>query len=137
MDMEKIKAEALQRMNMLGLPQIVCGAYNGFNLITMSEPDGTSQIISDDGLKAVIKDIEQSDDIHVYYVIHSYESFGEMYTMLYVSEYEEEWYMDIDDIKNGRSCCYCLNITDLECSEYGLCGIESTEQYFKSLVRTW
>ena len=56
----------------------------------------------------------------------------DMYNFLYVSDYEEEWVMDNDDIADNYVMAYVWNKTDDWLSEFG--GI-SVQERFGGLTR--
>ena len=74
-----------------------------------------------------INDFEKEHNAYVYHIIYSYSSFGELFNMLYVSKYEEEWEQDKGDITTSQLYAYVWNKTTEYCSEIGLIGIEKYE----------
>lgn len=80
--------------------------------------------------KELIKAINEFEKLHnayVYHIIYSNTNIGKLYTMLYVSNNEEEWESDRADIKEKQLYAYVWNKTDNYCSEIGLVGIEKVE----------
>lgn len=45
----------------------------------------------------------------------------EIWSIMVVSQYEEDWEDELQDAKDGYVFCYCLNTTTPECSEFGTC----------------
>lgn len=81
---------------------------------------------------AILYDVEQYSDLvnfinnfeHkynalVYHVQLTHFVFGDCYSLFYVSDYEEEWNMDRDDLKEGSTMAYVWNKSDELCSEFG------------------
>ena len=151
MEKEKIIAECKLRMQMLGLPDDRIEDFeNGTVLMSStSEIKGENHIdgigiVSDekiyeyflykatDKVKEMITEFENKGDRKVYYVIRSETEFGDLYSLLYVSEHEEEWGMDRIDIKGNYIFSYVINDTADWCSEFG--GI-SVERYGAILWR--
>lgn len=50
------------------------------------------------------------------------EGIGNVLDLFYVSEYEEEWSLERDDLKDGYSLVYAINLDADWCSEYGSIG---------------
>lgn len=87
------------------------------------------------GAKAyVVPDFEKENNGLVYHVIKSHTTIGLMYSLLYVSEYEEEWEMDMEDLGTGHALAYVVNKDMPDCSEFGTIGIEPS---IGGLRRTW
>ncbi len=75
-------------------------------------------------LAKVINDFETTHKAYVYHVVYKNTDFGEMYNLLYVSNYKEEWENDRKDIENNMCYAYAYNATYPEDSEMGIIGIE-------------
>ena len=132
--MEIKKAEAIKRMKMLDLYNPYIKAFEKKGEIFLSEmTGGVYEISNEDELKAKIKEFETECNALVYHVIHTFTQFGELYSFLYVSDYEEEWEMDNEDIAVGYALAYVWNVTDEWCSEIGSIGIKGK---FGGIVRT-
>lgn len=74
-----------------------------------------------------INEFEKKHNAYVYHIIYNNTNIGKLYTMLYVSNNEEEWETDKKDIKEKQLYAYVWNRTDNYCSEIGLVGIEKVE----------
>ena len=100
----------------------------------MSEQTGGLYEFSDDAeLNAQIKEFEEEHNALVYHVIHTYTEFGELYSLLYVSDDEEEWVLDHADIHAGYTIVYVWNKSDDWMSEFGSIAVQ---ERFGGLVRT-
>ena len=84
-------------------------------------------------LQAKVNEFEAEHNALVYHVIHTMTVFGELYNFLYISDYGEEWEMDLADIKDGYALAYVWNKTDEWCSEFGSIGVMGQ---FGGIVRT-
>lgn len=132
--MENKKLEAIRRMGMLDLYKPYITAFDKRNEIFLSEmTGGVYEFSSDTELIAKIKEFEQEYNALVYHVIHTYTQFGELYNFLYVSDHNEEWICDHDDLENGYAYAYVWNKTDEWCSEIGSIGVRGK---FGGIVRT-
>ena len=127
------KAEAIKRMEVLGLFKPCIRAFKSRNEIQLSEPTGgLYEFSANEELTEKVKEFEEEHDALVYHVIHTYTEFGELYNFLYVGDHEEEWGMDNDDIKDNYVMCYVWNKDDDWCSEFGTIAVR---QKFGGLVR--
>lgn len=109
--------EALKRMKMLKLsPQCIKAFKNG--KVWLSEGIGYLYEVNDQEQK-MVDEFEKKHNAKVYHVIHNRTQFGELYSILFVSQYEEEWEMDVEDIKQNIVFVYVLNKTYDDFSEFG------------------
>lgn len=121
---EKKKLEAVNRMKKFRLMPESIQAFANKNEVWLSEITGGLYEFSDNEvLNEKIQSIEDEYNLLVYHVIHSYTEFGELYNFLYVSDNEEEWEMDNEDVAEGYAVAYVWNITDEWCSEFGSIAI--------------
>lgn len=117
------KQEAIHRMKMLNLHGNVLREFEQENRLNMSEYGGFLYWLHSDQ-QAIVDEFEAEWDALVYHVIHSYTSIGEMLTLLYVSNYPEEWEYDRLDLAEGYPLAYVKNLDDPYLSEIGSVGIE-------------
>ncbi len=80
-----------------------------------------------------ISEFEEKHNVTVYHVIYTNTSFGKLLNYMYVSNNQDEWELDIDDIKQGYALVYVNNLSDDNCSEFGSIGIKNV---FGGLIRT-
>jgi hypothetical protein len=129
----KKKEEAIKRMREFGLFNPCIKAFEKYDELQLTEPTGgLYEFNSNEELNVKIKEFENEYDALVYHVIHTYTQFGELFNFLYVSDYEEEWEYDNEDIKAGYAVAYVWNRTDEWMSEIG--GI-AVQERFGGLVR--
>lgn len=129
----KQKQEAVERMKILDIFPQTIKEFEKEGIINKSEHGGMLYWL-DENEQKFVKEFEEKYDALVYHVIHNYTNFGELYSLLYVSKYEDEWDWDRDDIKHNTACVYVKNIEDDICSEFGSIGIKSQ---FGGLARIW
>ena len=72
-----------------------------------------------------IREFEEETGALVCAVTHEIFEFGECYSFLIISKYEEEWAMVENEIKHGLAWSYVWNKTDDYCSEYGHIAVKS------------
>ena len=130
---ENKKVEAIKRMKVLGLFKPCIKAFESRDEVQLTEPTGGLYEFSDDAeLNAKIKEFEEEYNALVYHVIHTYTQFGELYSFLFISDHEEEWEMDNEDVKDGYAIAYVWNKSDDWCSEMGSIVVQ---ERFGGLVR--
>lgn len=117
------KQEAIHRMKMLNLHGNVLREFEQEDRLNMSEYGGFLYWLSSEQ-QAIVDEFEAEWNALVYHVIHSYTSIGEMLTLLYVSNYPEEWEYDRLDLAEGYPLAYVKNLDDPYLSEIGSVGIE-------------
>lgn len=115
--MNKKYDEALKRMKMLKLSPGCIKAFKE-GKVWLSEGIGYLYEVNEQEQK-IIDDFEKKYNSKVYHMIHNRTEFGELYSILFVGQYEEEWEMDIEDIKHNIVFTYVLNKTFDDCSEFG------------------
>lgn len=129
---EKQKQEAIERMKMLKIYSQAIKEFEKENVINVSEHGGILFWL-DDEQQEMIKRFEEKYNAVVYHVIHNYTEFGELYSLLYVSQHENEWDYDKDDIKHNIALCYVVNKDEESFSEFGSIGIRPQ---FGGVIRT-
>lgn len=116
---ERKKTEALERMKLLGIFPEAINQFKKSGQVMNSEPPYGALYWIDDGLAESVREFEEKYSALVYLVVHSYAEFGEMYSLLYVSDYEEEWELDRQDIADGFAMTYTINLDNPDFSEFG------------------
>ena len=128
----KQKQEALSRMRMLDIYYPAIKEFEKENVINVSEHGGILFWL-DNEQQEMVKQFEGKYNAVVYHVIHNYTEFGEIYSLLYVSQHENEWDYDKDDIKHNIALCYVVNKNEENFSEFGSIGIRPQ---FGGVIRT-
>lgn len=128
----KQKQEAIERMKMLKIYSQAIKEFEKENVINVSEHGGILFWL-DDEQQEMVKKFEEKYNAVVYHVIHNYTEFGELYSLLYVSQHENEWDYDKDDIKHNIALCYVVNKNEENFSEFGSIGIRPQ---FGGVIRT-
>ena len=132
MNKERQKQEAIERMKLLELYPNIIKEFEKDGILNMSESEGFLYWLNSDE-QAIVDDFENKHNALVYHVIHNYTEFGELYSLLYISENENEWGYDKDDLKNGIALAYVKNVNTDWCSEFGSISIKPQ---FGGLIRT-
>jgi hypothetical protein len=130
------KAEAIKRMKDLGLFVPCIKAFKR-DEVQLSEPTGgLYEFSSDKELTAKVQEFERKNNALVYHIIHTPAKIDDivmdMYNFLYVSDYQEEYEQDNDDIKDGCVFVYVWNKTIDYFSEFGSIVVQGK---FGGLIR--
>lgn len=133
MTFEEKKQEALKRMKALELHSDCIKAFEERNEIWISESQGILFDLSQrPNIVKAIQEIEDKYNVLVYHTILTHTEFGTLVSMFYVSDEQDEWEMDWDDMKENYACCFVANLDDDSCSEFGSIGYK---KQFGGLVR--
>lgn len=130
---ERKVEEAVKRMKRLGIINDAIKQFKKSGTVMVSEPPLGALYWIDDALKQLVQEFEQEHGALVYMVVRSYTTFGKMDSFLYVSDYEEEWEMDNEDIQSGYPMTYTYNYDAPWDSEFGAIGVAGR---FGGLIRT-
>ena len=135
MTYELKKQEAIRRMKMIGIFDGSVKDFERENLLSQSlSPIGACYWVNGEQLERVRK-FEEKHNALVYFVIHSYTEFGQMDSYLFVSDYEDEWEQEREDLKHNQALAYVYNYNTTNCSEFGFIGFEMTAA--AGLKRIW
>ena len=131
---DKIK-EAVARMKKMGIFSQTIEQFEKEGYISISEPPfGAYYWAEGEDLDRIHK-FEQEHNAVVFMVIRSYTNFGKLDSMLFVSDYPEEWEDDNELLKENSALAYVYNHDDPWCSEMGSIGYRLT--IAAGLARTW
>ena len=121
---DEMKAEAVKRLEMLKVMPFVIKAFKHGSLM-MSEPPFGALYELDDEQKQMVEDVEKRYGGLVYMVVRQPMQFGLCDSLLWVSQYEEEWDYERGDIEEGVVFTYTVNHDADFCSEFGCIGIRA------------
>lgn len=123
------KQEALKRMKVLRLSKNVIDDFDKKGKVYYSERqskifdgilywlDNKSEYVK------LVEEFERKYDALVYHCQLVHTSFGDLLSMLYVSNNEEEWEYDMSLLKGGEAYAMVANLDDRRISEIGMIGI--------------
>lgn len=122
--MTKLQEEAVKRMEMLKMSR---QCINAFKRGEIWESEGIGALYEcNDKEKKIIEEFRiNNPECCVYHMIHNIFEFGECYTILFVSCYEDEWEEEREGMQNGYMFAYVKNVDDEWCSEFGTIGFKS------------
>ena len=112
-----IKKEALDRMKLLQLHQNVIKEFLNENKLNRSEfGKGILYWITDEEQQLVNEFQKEHEGYIVYHIIKTETvDFGTVYDLLYVAPYEDEWSLEIEELKDNIVMSYTI-------TEFSECG---------------
>lgn len=115
------KEVAISALKTLNIYKPYIKKFEKDGTITLFERFGGYYITEDQEpeLLKKIKEFEAEHECLVYAVTHNFFEFGECYSFLCISKYEEEWEMTLRGIQQGYVFAYVWNKDDDYCSEFG------------------
>lgn len=119
---EKKKEEAVRRMKMLNIYGPAREKFRRSNKVMVSEPPFGGLYYLNDAQQEVAKKLADEYGALVYLVVRSFCEDMEMESYFYVSDNEEEWAMDNEDIRDGYAVTWTENLSCPEFSEFGSIG---------------
>ena len=121
------KEVALSAMKNLDIYKPYINKFEKDGTITLFERFGGYYIDEDNEpeLLKKIKEFEAESECIVYAVTHEFFEFGDCYSFLCISKYEEEWAFMLNETKRGLAFSYVWNKTDEWCSEFGTISVRS------------
>lgn len=132
---EEKKAEAIRRMETLGIHPMAIEQFKQENLVNLSEGKTGAFFWADKNEKAHIAEFEKQLNCLVYTGIRSVSNIGHTEEYLYVSDDKEDWPFERKLLQEKQPIAYVYNNDMPDCSESGSIGIEITEA--EGLIRTW
>lgn len=127
------KQEAIKRMEVLNIYAETIKQFEEDGLVSYSVPPIGANYWLTDEQKKVVREFEEEYNALVYFATISVTEFGTLTSFLYVSDYEDEWKMDMNDLKHGYVYAYVYNHAIPEYSEIGCIVVQPR---FGGLVRT-
>lgn len=120
---EDKKREAIERMKILKLHSNVIRDFREDDKLNMSENGGFLYWL-DEAQQELVREFEEQNKALVYHVLHNIVGGDEHLAFLYVSDYEEEWEYDREDLLSGYPLAYVKNLSyDID-SEFGSIGVK-------------
>ena len=128
----QMKAVAIQFMERMHFPFSVIASFNKLDVISLfgssASLDGVAPIHTGSELYRRIQKLEKHDHVKVFAVSRDFlEDFGEFYSFLCVSPYEEDWEHQFGYVGNCTYRCYAYvwNVNVDEFIEFGSVFIRS------------
>lgn len=125
----KQKKEAIKRLKILqdkyGMCENVLEEFQNFETIYYSENLGGFYkgilywLSNEEKLVKEVEEFEKDNQAFVYHCILNHTEFGDLLDMLYVSNDEENWQEECDDLQESIIYIYASNLLDKFNSEFG------------------
>ena len=131
---EAKKQEAIKRLKALNIINDAVKQFEKDDIVMVSEPPFGGLYWLNDEEKEMVRKFEENNNALVYMVVRSFTNFGKMDALLFISDYDEEWEMDNEDIKDDIVMSYVINHDMPDCSEFGSITVRPM---FGGLVRIW
>ena len=113
------KEEAIKRMKAMNIYSDAIKQFKNADIVMVSEPPLGCLFWLNDEEKEMVSKFEQENNALVYLVVRSFTNLGTMDNIFYVSDYQDEWFMDNADIDEHYACVYVINHDMPDCSEFG------------------
>lgn len=130
---EKQKNEALKRMAMLNLMPQVIKDFEKKDKVYYSERQNAffNAILywldNEPNYVEIVNKFEKEHNCLVYHCQLTHMEFGDLLSLLYVSDSEEEWEQDKQDLREGYAFSYVVNIGCKYNSDFGTIGIRPSQ----------
>ncbi len=124
---EERKQKAIELLKKLGIYKPYIDGFVKNNQVCFFERFGGYWVDQEPEIETKMNEIEKKHNCTVYAITHEYTDFGECYSFLVVTDYEEEW----DELVSpaSRNTFYAFAYVwnkDVEyCSEFGSIGVQS------------
>lgn len=116
------KQKALYAMKELDILPAYINKFKYHGTLTMFEGFGGYYMDEDDEITKQIRELEQRYGFLCYAVTHENTEFGELYDLLIISKYHEDWGHTVwvdKDSNRSIAFCYVINHDCDWCSEFG------------------
>lgn len=117
MEKKEMMNEAVRRMKAVDLMDWTIKALVEKGEPCLSEGGGFLYNLNSDE-KAMVDEFEEQYGCLCWHVVKSVTNIGTIYSLLYVSDAEEEWESDFEDLKDGYPLIYAVN-DDIGVKEFG------------------
>ena len=123
---EKQKAKAIEIMKQMDIYKPYIESFKNEDKVCFFEQFGGFWVYQEPEVEAKMKELEKEYGCTVYAITHEFTQFGECYSFLLVSKYEEEWDRCVVSEKNNHyAFAYVWNKDDDWCSEFGTVVVKS------------
>ena len=113
------KVEAIKRMKAMNIYSDAIKQFKNDDIVMVSEPPLGGLFWLNDEEKEMVSKFEQENNALVYLVVRSFTNLGIMDNIFYVSDYQDEWEMENEDLKDHYAFVYVVNYDMPDFSEFG------------------
>lgn len=129
---ENKKKEAIRRMEALDIYVETINQFETEDLVSYSEAPLGANFWLNKEQREIVKKFEEEYNTLVYFIVRTETEFGTMDSFLYVSDHEDEWEMDNEDLEYGYVVAYVYSYDAPDFSEFGSIQVKPR---FGGLVR--
>lgn len=129
---EMKKEEAIKRMKALDIIDDAIEQFKNDDIVMVTEPPLGGLYWLTDEEKEMVRKFEEEHDVLVYMIVRAFTQLGKMDSLLYVSDWQEEWEYENEDLKDGYAMSYTINHDMPDCSEFGSIAVKPM---FGGLIR--
>lgn len=123
---QKQKTKAIELMKQLDIYKPYIDGFEKDDQVCFFEQFGGFWVYQESEIEAKMKKLEKEYDCRVYAITHEFTQFGECYSFLIVTAYEEEWDRSVVSEKNNHyAFAYVWNKDDDWRSEFGTIVVQS------------
>ena len=123
---QKQKTKAIELLKQLNIYKPYIDGFEKDNQVCFYENYAGFWVYQEPEVEAKIKALEKEYGCTVYAITHEFTPFGECYSFLIVTAYEEEWDRSVVSEKNKHyAFAYVWNKDDDWCSEFGTIALQS------------
>ena len=120
------KAKAIEIMKQMDIYKPYIEGFEKEDKVCFFEMYGGFWVYQEPEVEAKMKELEKEYGCKIYAITHEYTHFGECYSFLLVSKYEEEWEMcAVSDKNKHYAFAFVWNKDDDWCSEFGTVAVQS------------
>lgn len=116
---------AIKAMEILGIYKPYIKGFKESNKVCFFEHYAGFWVYQEPEIEAKMKELEKEYGCIVYAITHEFTQFGECWSFLIISQYEEEWDMTIKDLEDKYAFAYVWNKDSEWCSEFGTIVVKS------------
>lgn len=124
---EKMKQEAIERMEMLGISPTAIKIFEEDGEVGLSVSPAFPICEITPEYKKLIDKWEEKTGSMAYHAIYNGAAVGALLSILFVSSDEEEWELDKRDMEAGYPMAYVFNLNIPEFSEYGSISVKNVD----------
>ena len=122
----KQKEKAIEIMKQMDIYKPYIEGFEKEDKVCFFEMYGGFWVYQEPEVEAKMKELEKEYGCKIYAITHEYTHFGECYSFLLVSKYEEEWEMcAVSDKNKHYAFAFVWNKDDDWCSEFGTVAVQS------------
>ena len=126
MTQEQRKEQAIKYMTTLDIYKPYIKGFKENDQVCFYEQFAGFWVDQEPDIFKKMKEIEEEYSCTVYAITHELTAFGECYSFLVVTDYEEEWDTLVEKYDKGHTAfAYVWNKDDEWCSEFGSIAVQS------------